>query len=135
MQSAATDGRGIAIIYDGQCPFCSSYVRLLRLRETVGPVRLIDARSADPQVVAARAEGLDLDRGMIVRLGDATYHGDRALHVLALLSTGGGAFNGLMRRVFGSARAARLAYPLLAAGRRATLRALGRVRIGPGDAA
>ena len=35
------------IIYDGDCVFCSHYVRFVRLRETVGPVALIDARSGN----------------------------------------------------------------------------------------
>ena len=38
------------LIYDGACIFCDAYVRLLALREAVGPVELIDARSGDPRL-------------------------------------------------------------------------------------
>ena len=31
------------LIYDGNCPFCSNYVRFTRLRENIGSVDLIDA--------------------------------------------------------------------------------------------
>ena len=32
------------IIYDGECPFCSKYVRLIQLKKTIGYVELINAR-------------------------------------------------------------------------------------------
>jgi hypothetical protein len=34
------------IVYDGECILCQSYARLLRLRETVGKVELLDASRA-----------------------------------------------------------------------------------------
>ena len=126
----AADLDGIDIIYDGECPFCTAYTRLLRLRESVGQVRLVDARSDDPLAVEARGSGLDLDRGMVVRFSAETYHGDGAMQLLALLSTGSGLVNGAMASLFRSPRRARLAYPVLVAGRNATLRLLGRRRIG-----
>lgn len=116
---------GITIIYDGQCPFCSSYVSLLRLREAVGPVELVDARSGDVRVAAALSDGLDLDRGMVVHWEGREFYGRDAVHLLATLSGAGGAFNGLQRRLFSSPRRAALLYPLLAAGRRLYLRLVG----------
>ena len=38
------------IIYDGECPFCSRYVKLMRLEETIGDIRLIDARKNPPEL-------------------------------------------------------------------------------------
>ena len=40
----------MVIVYDGLCPFCTSYVRLMSLRRSVGAVELVDARSAHPEV-------------------------------------------------------------------------------------
>ncbi len=72
----------LRIVYDGECPFCASYVALLRLRERYA-VHLIDART-DP--APARAYGLDLNGGMIVDLDGKVYHGARAVALLSRLS-------------------------------------------------
>ena len=32
------------IAYDGECPFCSAYLQMVRLRDAVGPVALINVR-------------------------------------------------------------------------------------------
>lgn len=49
------DESRIVVIYDGECVFCASFARLLRLRETFGAIRLIDARQEnDPVVTEAR---------------------------------------------------------------------------------
>jgi predicted DCC family thiol-disulfide oxidoreductase YuxK len=124
-----TQGRGIEIVYDGECPFCSAYVRLARLRDAAGPVRLVDARGDDPLAVSLRGSGVDLDRGMVVRLDGQIHHGDAAMVVLSALSTGSGAFNRLMRAMFRRPARARILYPALVAGRNLTLRLLGRRRI------
>ncbi|MFT5932039.1 MAG: putative DCC family thiol-disulfide oxidoreductase YuxK, partial [Hyphomonas sp.] len=41
---------GTFIVYDGDCPFCSEYVKLLRLRDAIGPVSLVNAREDHPAV-------------------------------------------------------------------------------------
>jgi hypothetical protein len=117
------------LIYDGYCPFCSRYVRYLRLREAVGELRLVDAREGGPEVEAAKAEGLDLDEGMVLRLGDATYHGADCLNRLALMSSPSGVFNRLNAALFRSPRLSALGYPVLRCGRNLALRLLRRPRL------
>lgn len=114
------------LLYDGECPFCTQYVKLLRLREAVGPIELIDARDAGPEYALARAEGFDIDAGMLLRYRGGFYHGDAALHMLAALSTPGAGFNRLIAWLFRSPTRARLAYPWLRGGRNLALRLLGR---------
>lgn len=114
------------LIYDGDCPFCSRYVALLRLREAVGTVHLIDARDGGPLVAECMARGFDLDEGMALKIGTRIYHGDDCIHALALMSSGVGIFNRLNAAIFRSPRRARLLYPLLRACRNATVRLLGR---------
>lgn len=119
----------IEVIYDGDCPFCTSYVRMVRLRKEAGPVALIDARSVHPRVGEMRAKGYDLDVGMIVLHAGNVFHGDAAIQHLSVLTAPGGLLNNAMRRFFQSPRRARIFYPLLVMGRRLALRLLGRQTI------
>jgi predicted DCC family thiol-disulfide oxidoreductase YuxK len=122
------DGEAV-IVYDGQCPFCSKYVELVRLRESLGKVKLINAREGGAVVDEIRAAGLDLDDGMVLKLDGRLYHGAECIHMLALLSTRSGWFNRVTAAVFRSHTTSRLLYPALRAGRNAVLRLLGRSKI------
>ncbi|HEX5079894.1 MAG TPA: DUF393 domain-containing protein [Geminicoccaceae bacterium] len=117
------------IVYDGQCPFCSRYVQLVRLRETLGKVELVDARKGGPRVEEVRKAGLDLDEGMVLKLDGQLYHGAECIHRLALLSTGSSWFNRINAAMFRSRPASRLLYPVLRTGRNAVLRMLGRSKL------
>ena len=124
-------GPGITVIYDGDCPFCSSYVSMMHLREAVGTVELVDARGADPRARAVQEAGYDLDTGMVVLWHDEVFHGDAAVHLLATLSSDkGGVMNRVQRAVFSNPRRASRVYPVLAVGRRVFLRLVGRSPIG-----
>jgi predicted DCC family thiol-disulfide oxidoreductase YuxK len=118
--------QGATIVYDGDCPFCSRYVKLVRLREALGRVDLVNAREGGPLVDEVRRAGLDLDEGMVLKLGDRFYHGAACIHMLAVLSTSSGLFNRVTGTLFRSPATARCLYPLLRAGRNATLALLGR---------
>jgi predicted DCC family thiol-disulfide oxidoreductase YuxK len=120
---------GAVIVYDGDCPFCSRYVALVRLRDSVGPVRLVNAREPDPLVDELRDAGYDLDEGMVLRYGGRTYHGADCIMMLAMLSTPVGPFNRVNAAIFRSPTASRLLYPVLRTCRNAVLRLLGRTRI------
>lgn len=111
------------IIYDGECVFCQNYVRFFRLREAVGPVELLDARSGDPRVEQYWREGFDLDEGMIFVHGGRVFYGAEAVHVLARLSSPSGVFNRLNAAIFASQGVATFLYPALKFGRRLTLKA------------
>lgn len=120
------------LLYDGECPFCSAYVSMLRLRDAIGPVRMIDAREGGPELEELRAEGLSIDRGMALKLDDQIYHGQDCIHRLALLTTPSGAFNRLNAFVFRSRMRSRVLYPVLRTGRNTVIRLLG-VRAIEGD--
>jgi predicted DCC family thiol-disulfide oxidoreductase YuxK len=128
------DPRGGAwLVYDGDCPFCSRYVQYLRLRQAAGQVRLVNAREGGPLVDELMRAGLDLDEGMVLKLGGRYYHGADCIHALALLSSGSGLFNRINARVFRSPHLARVLYPVLRAGRNTVLRLLGRTKLASTD--
>ncbi|HWD59671.1 MAG TPA: DCC1-like thiol-disulfide oxidoreductase family protein [Stellaceae bacterium] len=114
------------IIYDGECIFCHNYVRLLHLRETVGPVELLDARSGDPRLLHYWKEGYDLNEGMLFVYRGIVHHGSEAIYVLAGLSTSSSLANRLNRAIFSSRLLSAVLYPALKLGRRITLCLRGR---------
>lgn len=125
----ASDTDALIIVYDGECPFCSQYVKMVRLREAAGPVRLVDARSDSPEVDMIRAAGLDLNEGMALIENGQIWHGDECIHRLALLSTSSTLFNRVNATVFRSRTLSRVLYPILRTGRNTVLAIMGRKRI------
>ena len=107
----------ISIIYDGACPFCSTYVRMIRLGDVVdGDIELISARDSDHHLVRELLDhDYDLDAGMAVIYQDEIYHGAEALNMLTLISTRSDFFNRLMKLLFSNRRTTRIAYPFLRA--------------------
>ncbi|HUO83346.1 MAG TPA: DCC1-like thiol-disulfide oxidoreductase family protein [Gammaproteobacteria bacterium] len=121
--------RTIKLIYDGQCPFCDRYCRLVRIRETVGELALIDARESSEEMDRVTRLGLDIDQGMVLMVGDEVYYGTDAMRVLARMSSRSGLFNRLNYWLFRSRLMARVLYPALRACRNFLLKLLGRSKI------
>lgn len=119
-------GQGVTVVYDEDCPFCSNYVSMVRMRDAVGDVRLLNARDGGPIVEDLIAQGFDLDQGMVLLMDGEVYHGADAMHRIALLTTPSGVFNRLNAAVFGSRTVSRVLYPMLRTGRNLTLMALRR---------
>lgn len=119
-----------SLIYDGECPFCSRFARLIRLRTTLNGLKLIDARDGGPEVEVARALGYRLDEGMILYMDGAYYHGPDCMNRLALMSSRSDAFNQLAYMIFRSERLSRILYPVLRKGRAVALAFLGRKPLG-----
>lgn len=123
------DARDAMLFYDGDCPFCSAYVRYIRVREAVGELTIINMRKEDAPLESIIERGFDLDEGMVLKLGDSYYHGDDCIHMLALLSSPSGVFNKINALVFSSRKRSRILYPVLRSGRNLTLMLLGRRKI------
>jgi hypothetical protein len=102
---------------------------MLRLRESAGPVRLIDAREEPALVAALEGAGKPFNRGMTVAYAGRLYYGADAIHVLALLASRSGLANRAVARLLRNQRMAKAAYPLLRAGRNIGLKLLGRPQI------
>jgi predicted DCC family thiol-disulfide oxidoreductase YuxK len=116
----------MVIVYDGLCPFCTSYVRLMSLRRSVGAVELVDARSAHPEVQRLMNLGYDLNEGMAAIYGGKIYFGSDATVVISAMTHARGPFGRLLAIMLRNPARARFLYPFLKAGRRLALTILRR---------
>jgi len=113
------------LVYDDECPLCRTYCKMVRLRESVGTLHLVDARQPGPLMDEITAAGLDIDQGMVLKFKQVSYYGADAIHMLSLLSTRAGWFNRLCYVFFGTPWAAKLFYPAGKAVRNVVLKLLG----------
>jgi predicted DCC family thiol-disulfide oxidoreductase YuxK len=124
-----TTAREVLVVYDKQCPACDYYCNLVRIKESVGRLVLMDARDGGPVMEEITARGLDIDQGMVVKIGDELYYGPEAIHVLALMGTNTGFFNRVAYWSFRSRAVSRILYPVLKACRNLLLKLLGKTKI------
>jgi predicted DCC family thiol-disulfide oxidoreductase YuxK len=119
----------VIVVYDKQCPACDYYCNMVRIRESVGRLVLLDARDGGPVMDEITARGLDIDQGMVVKVGSELYYGADAIHALALMGTDRGLFNRLAYWSFRSRTVARILYPVLKTCRNLLLKLLGITKI------
>jgi predicted DCC family thiol-disulfide oxidoreductase YuxK len=119
----------ILLVYDKQCPACHFYCQLVRIRETVGSLRLVDARDPSAVMDEITAAGLDIDQGMVLKMGDNLYYGSDAIHMLSLIGSRSGFFNRLNYWIFRSKTVAHFLYPVLRFFRNLLLKILRRTKI------
>lgn len=125
----SNDVRAPFILYDGDCPVCSAYVRHLRLRRAIGQVALVNGRDRTDLVAAFRDQGMEINDGFIFHDGNKAHWGADAMIALAILTTPSSWLNRINATLFRSNVIARTVYPLLRIGRRALLGLRGIPRI------
>ncbi|WP_165611821.1 DCC1-like thiol-disulfide oxidoreductase family protein [Cognatiyoonia koreensis] len=114
------------IYYDGECPFCTRYVKMLRLRESLGEIALVDLRTHAEKRAELEREGFDVDQGMVVETEGRRVGGADATNALALMSTPSNLFNRLNQMIFAQPLLSATVYPVLRSGRWLTLFLMGR---------
>ena len=119
----------IEVVYDKECPVCDFYCKRIDVRQSAGQLLRINARDDSEIMDEITALGLDIDEGMVVRVGDELHYGADAIHELALLSSGTGFVNAMSRLMFSSRRMSRALYPLFRFMRNMLLKILGKTRI------
>jgi len=119
-----------ALVYDGECPFCTRFATMVRLRAAVGEVALVDARAGGPVVERLRAKGIDLDRANVFSFGGRDYVGAEALTAIAMLAGLGGGMGKAFAWVMRGPRRARMLYPTLRGLRNLALKIKGAPQIG-----
>ena len=119
----------ILLVYDRECPACNNYCRVVRIKESIGELKIIDARESSQVLDEITEVGLDIDQGMVLKMGDELYYGSDAIHALALISSRSGIFNRINYWMFLSKRMSRILYPILRACRNLLLKLLRRTKI------
>jgi hypothetical protein len=102
---------------------------MVKLRENVGAVTLVNAREKLECVEVLSRHGININNGMVVIWDNKIFYGADAMHLLAMLSADSGLFSMVNRLVFKNKGAAKTIYPALVAGRRMTLWGLRRSMI------
>jgi predicted DCC family thiol-disulfide oxidoreductase YuxK len=119
----------ILLIYDKECPACNAYCQIVRIRESVGDLKIIDAREKSDVLDEITDRGLDIDQGMVLKMGDQLYYGSNAIHALALISSRSGIFNRFNYWMFKSKLISSWLYPMLRFCRNLLLKILGKTKI------
>jgi predicted DCC family thiol-disulfide oxidoreductase YuxK len=121
---------GVDIIYDGDCPFCTSFVKMVRLREAFGTVTLVDARGKDTALISDLRSRYRLDDGFVIIHDGREYFGADALEFISIATSDSSMSRFLMRNPLFKGRLGRVTYPVLVKGRKLALRLLGRRLMG-----
>ena len=119
----------ILLVYDKECPACDHYCRIIRIRESVGNLKLVNAREDSEVMARLTADGFDIDQGMVLQMGGQLYYGSDAIHALALISSKSGIVNRLNYWIFKSKGVSAVVYPLLRFFRNMLLKLLGKTKI------
>jgi predicted DCC family thiol-disulfide oxidoreductase YuxK len=86
LQAAPLPGREANfLLYDGDCPVCSAYVAMSRLRQLYPDLRVASARDEPELVVALRQAGYEINEGMVLSLDRKLYFGAEATRMIAVL--------------------------------------------------
>ncbi|MFT6910261.1 MAG: putative DCC family thiol-disulfide oxidoreductase YuxK [Oleiphilaceae bacterium] len=119
----------ILLVYDRECPVCNAYCQIVRIRESVGDLVIVDARENTEVLEEITESGLNVDQGMVLKMGDKLYSGSDAMNALALISSRSGVFNRINYYIFKSESLSSFLYPMLRFCRNLLLKLLGKSKI------
>jgi predicted DCC family thiol-disulfide oxidoreductase YuxK len=119
----------ILLIYDRECPACNAYCQVVKIRESVGDLRIIDARENSDVLHEITSQGFDIDQGMVLKMGNQLYYGADAIHTLALIGSRSGVFNRINYWIFKSKKISTILYPVLRFFRNMLLKTLRKSKI------
>jgi len=119
----------VLLVYDRECPACNVYCQVVKIREIVGNLRIVDARENSEVLHEITAAGLDIDQGVVLKMGNQLYYGSDAIHTLALIGSRSGVLNRINYWVFKSKKISSILYPFLRFLRNLLLKILGKSKI------
>ena len=102
---------------------------MVQLRKAVGPVALLNMRDHPDLAASYRAQGYDLNDGMLLRLDGHIYWGADCINRLALISSDSDLFNQINAAIFRRPCLSAALYPFMSRGRALTLALLGKKKM------
>jgi predicted DCC family thiol-disulfide oxidoreductase YuxK len=102
----------VYLIYDGECPICSYAAKVIKLRQAVGKLEIINARDQHSLVEEINNHKYDLNKGILVKYQESLYFGNDAMHLLALLGSPVDLFNKINVTLFKSKILLAICYPV-----------------------
>jgi predicted DCC family thiol-disulfide oxidoreductase YuxK len=120
------------IYYDGECPFCTRYVFMLKLREVVGQVNLISLRSQDTRALKILSSGINVNKGFVIEYEGRLYFGGDAFYLINSLVTRDDGFGKIKKIIFSSKKISSFIYKILTYLRYILLFIIGGTLIGKG---
>jgi len=121
----------IYFVYDGECPICQMGADLYKIRQSVGELITVDARTEKdhPVMLEVNKARLNLDDGMVIKYNNQLYQGEGALHIMATLGADKGWFNHLNNTLYKSKTLAKVSYPFMKGARNIALKLKGAGKI------
>tara|TARA_B100001059_G_scaffold65438_1_gene61806 strand:- start:93439 stop:93846 length:408 start_codon:yes stop_codon:yes gene_type:complete len=119
----------IILVYDEECPACHAYCQVVNIRRSVGDLILVNAREESDIMEEITAKGLDVDQGMVLKIGEQLYFGADAIHALALIGSRYGILNRINYWLFKSKTVSGVLYPVLRCFRNLLLKILGKKKV------
>lgn len=101
----------------------------MRIRENLGDLIIVDARENTEVLKEITESGLDVDQGMVLKMGEKLYYGPDAMNALALISSRSGLFNRINYYIFKSKSLSSFLYPALRFCRNLLLKLLRKTKI------
>ncbi len=103
----------LTVVYDGECPLCRTYVKLINPDDSIGSVDLVDARHPGVVRQELTRRGFDLDQGMVVITDEQVYFGGAAVSQLSRVGRRNHWLNRFFFLLFRSELSSSFFYPVL----------------------
>ena len=115
-------------IYDGECPFCNHFAKLLELKSSIPSLEIVDGRKDLKQLTKLYKQGYDLNKGAILINKGKIKHGAEAINwICTELNGPNDSILEILRIIFKSKKRTTNIFPFLLWSRRIALTLKGKV--------
>ena len=118
----------IIFLYDGECPFCNHFARLIELKSSIPSLTICDGRKNLAKLSILYKKGYDLNKGAILIKDKEILHGSDAINwICSEIKEPSNSLLEILRIIFASKKRTNLFFPFLLWGRRLLLTIKGKV--------